>query len=114
MKMSKSSLYDDSQTERATDPISQIFSRIRQHAERTKRTDYSWADLLDFLGTTFRVRLRLGPGAWACLPASLLAARFFADVPACLAPAWCVGDLWVERRPAKLGPSCGWWEGARR
>lgn len=33
----------------------QVFSRIRQHAERTKRDHYSWADLLDFLGTSFKV-----------------------------------------------------------
>jgi len=55
MKMSKASLYDDAGAERAVDPISQIFSRIRQHAERTKRAAYSWADLLDFLGTSFKV-----------------------------------------------------------
>lgn len=54
MKMSKASLYDDAGAERASDPISQIFGRIRQHAERTKRDAYSWADLLDFLGTSFR------------------------------------------------------------
>ena len=36
-------------------PAPQIFSRIRQHAERTKRDGYSWADLLDFLGTSFKV-----------------------------------------------------------
>lgn len=55
MKMSKASLYDDAGAERAVDPISQVFSRIRQHAERTKRDSYSWADLLDFLGTSFKV-----------------------------------------------------------
>ncbi|EFN55074.1 hypothetical protein CHLNCDRAFT_52849 [Chlorella variabilis] len=54
LKMSKASLYDDAGVERAVDPISQIFSRIRQHAERTKRDAYSWADLLDFLGTSFK------------------------------------------------------------
>lgn len=54
MKMSKASLYDDAGAERAVDPISQVFSRIRQHAERTKRDSYSWADLLDFLGTSFK------------------------------------------------------------
>lgn len=58
MKMSKASLYDDAGAERASDPISQIFGRIRQHAERTKRDAYSWADLLDFLGTSFKVRQR--------------------------------------------------------
>ena len=55
LKMSKASLYDDAGAERAVDPISQVFSRIRQHAERTKREAYSWADLLDFLGTSFKV-----------------------------------------------------------
>lgn len=55
LKMSKASLYDDAGAERAVDPISQVFSRIRQHAERTKRAAYSWADLLDFLGTSFKV-----------------------------------------------------------
>ncbi|KAL4437489.1 hypothetical protein ABPG77_003470 [Micractinium sp. CCAP 211/92] len=54
MKMSKASLFDDAGAERAADPISQVFSRIRQHAERTKRDHYSWADLLDFLGTSFK------------------------------------------------------------
>lgn len=56
MKMSKASLYDDGGAERAQDPISQVFSRIRQHAERTGKASYSWADLVDLLGTNFRVR----------------------------------------------------------
>lgn len=63
MKMSKASLYDDAGAERAVDPISQVFSRIRQHAERTKRDSYSWADLLDFLGTSFKV----GVLCWGCV-----------------------------------------------
>ena len=63
LKMSKASLYDDAGGERAVDPISQIFSRIRQHAERTKRDAYSWPDLLDFLGTSFRVRCEW---VWVC------------------------------------------------
>lgn len=54
MKMSKASLYDDSNAERVQDPISQIFSRIRVHAERTHRNSYSWADILDLLGTSFK------------------------------------------------------------
>eukprot|EP00887_Chlorella_sp_A99_P007647 scaffold20.g7647.t1 len=54
MKMSKASLYEEAGGERAADPISQIFSRIRQHAERTRRAAYTWAELLDFLGTSFR------------------------------------------------------------
>ena len=37
-------------------PPAQIFGRIRQHAERTKRTTFSWGDLMDFLGTSFKVR----------------------------------------------------------
>ena len=55
LRMSKSSLFEDGGAERAADPISQIFARIRQHAERTKRGAYSWGDLLEFLGTAFRV-----------------------------------------------------------
>lgn len=55
MKMSKVSLFEDGGAERAQDPISQIFARIRQHAERTGRNSYSWADLVDLLGTSFRV-----------------------------------------------------------
>lgn len=57
MKMSKSSLFDDGGAERAQDPISQVFARIRQHAERTGKESYSWADLTDFLGTSFRVSI---------------------------------------------------------
>ncbi len=40
---------------RAPARLCQVFSRIRQHAERTKRDHYSGADLLDFLGTSFKV-----------------------------------------------------------
>lgn len=54
MKMSKASLYDESDPERVPDPISQIFSRIRVHAERTRRNSYSWADIMDLLGTSFK------------------------------------------------------------
>lgn len=54
MKMSKVSLYEGGNGEKAQDPVSQVFGRIRQHAERTGRTTYSWADLTDLLGTTFR------------------------------------------------------------
>lgn len=61
MKMSKASLYEDGGVERAQDPISQVFARIRQHAERTGRTTYSWADLTDLLGTAFRVSAFLEP-----------------------------------------------------
>ena len=58
MKMSKASLFEDGGAERAQDPISQIFARIRQHAERTGRDSYSWADLMDLLGTSFRVSMQ--------------------------------------------------------
>ena len=54
MKMSKASLYDESDPEHVQDPISQIFSRIRVHAERTRRSSYSWADIMDLLGTSFK------------------------------------------------------------
>ena len=54
MKMSKASLYDTGDNAVAQDPISQIFARIRSHMERTRRTSYSWADLLDLLGTSFK------------------------------------------------------------
>jgi len=54
MKMSKASLYDTGDNVVAQDPISQIFARIRSHMERTRRTSYSWADLLDLLGTSFK------------------------------------------------------------
>lgn len=54
IRMSKSSLYDDNEAGRAQDPISEIFAKIRQHAERTQRTSYSWADLVELLGTAFR------------------------------------------------------------
>ena len=53
MKMSKASLYDTGDNVTVQDPISQIFSRISAHKERTGRTSYSWADLMDLLGTTF-------------------------------------------------------------
>ena len=56
MKMSKASLYEEGNQERALDPVSQIFARIRVHAERTRRATYSWADLTDLLGTSFKVR----------------------------------------------------------
>lgn len=55
MKMSKASLYEEGSQDRAQDPISQIFSRIRVHAERTRRSTYSWADIMDLLGTSFKV-----------------------------------------------------------
>lgn len=54
MKMSKASLYEGGNGDKVQDPVSQVFGRIRQHAERTGRTTYSWADLTDLLGTTFR------------------------------------------------------------
>jgi DNA replication licensing factor MCM7 len=54
LKMSKSSLLDDAGGERAADPVSQVFARIRQHAERTRRAAYTWAELVDLLGTQFR------------------------------------------------------------
>jgi DNA replication licensing factor MCM7 len=54
MKMSKASLYDSGDHAAVQDPISQIFSRIRAHMERTRRTSYSWADLMDLLGTSFK------------------------------------------------------------
>jgi DNA replication licensing factor MCM7 len=54
MKMSKASLFDDGGAERAQDPISQVYARIRQHAERTGKNTYSWADLTDLLGTNFK------------------------------------------------------------
>ena len=54
MKMSKASLYDSGDNVAAQDPISQIFARIRAHMERTRRTSYSWADLMDLLGTSFK------------------------------------------------------------
>ncbi|KAL6779626.1 MCM7 [Auxenochlorella protothecoides x Auxenochlorella symbiontica] len=54
LKMSKASLYDDGGRERAVDPVSAVFSRIRQHAERTRATTLSWAQLLDLLGTSFK------------------------------------------------------------
>jgi len=54
MKMSKASLYEEGNHERVQDPISQIFSRIRVHAERTKKSAFSWADLMDLLGTSFK------------------------------------------------------------
>jgi hypothetical protein len=56
MKMSKSSLLDDAAGgERAEDPVSAVYRKIRQHSERTKREVYSWADLVDLLGTSFKV-----------------------------------------------------------
>lgn len=55
MKMSKASLFDDGGVERVVDPISQIFARVKQHAERTGTVTYSWADLMDLLGTSFNV-----------------------------------------------------------
>ena len=55
MKMSKSSLYNDGDGERAQDPISQVFSRIRQHAERTGKVTFSWADLVEMLGRHYSV-----------------------------------------------------------
>lgn len=58
MKMSKASLYEDGGAERAQDPVSQVFARIRQNAERTGRNSYSWADLVDLLGTSFKVSSR--------------------------------------------------------
>jgi DNA replication licensing factor MCM7 len=60
LRMSKSSLYDEAEAGRAQDPISEIFARVRQHAERTQRNSYSWADLVDLLGTSFRVRFTSG------------------------------------------------------
>lgn len=54
MKMSKSSLYDENNAERALDPISRIFARIRQHAERTQSMRLTWADISDLLGTSFK------------------------------------------------------------
>ena len=60
LKMSKSSLFEDAGGERAADPVSQVFARIRQHAERTRRDAYSWADLTDLLGTAFKVGFVVG------------------------------------------------------
>ena len=54
MKMSKASLYDDGDPERVQDPVLQIYSRIKVNSERTRRNAYSWADLLDLLGTSFK------------------------------------------------------------
>lgn len=59
LRMSKASLYDDAGRDRAVDPVSAVFARIRQHAERTGAPRLSWAELMDLLGTSFKVR------AWA-------------------------------------------------
>lgn len=54
MKMSKSSLYDDADKERAADPISQIFSRVKQHAQRNNKKRLTWVDISELLGTSFK------------------------------------------------------------
>lgn len=48
------------QGERGVDPVSQVFSRIRAHLERTQAQQLSWAQLLDLMGTSFKVGGGLG------------------------------------------------------
>ena len=37
------------------DPVSQVFSRIRAHLERTRAQQLTWAQLQDLMGTSFKV-----------------------------------------------------------
>ncbi len=50
------------------DPVSQVFSRIRSHLERTQAQQLSWAQLMDLMGTSFKVRATLS--CMASLPAT--------------------------------------------
>lgn len=61
MRMSKVSLFDDEAHAPAADPVSAVYGRLRDDAQRTRRETYTWADLLALLGQSFSVRAR--PGA---------------------------------------------------
>ena len=52
LRMSKASLLDDARAGDAApaDPVSAVFSRIRQLAERTRAASLTWAQILDSLG----------------------------------------------------------------
>lgn len=49
MKMSKISLFEDQERATASDPISEIYSRIRDDAQRHDKQTYTWTELLELL-----------------------------------------------------------------
>jgi hypothetical protein len=56
MRMSKVSLFDDEARGPGEDPVSAVYARLRDDAQRTRRGTYTWADLLALLGPSFAVR----------------------------------------------------------
>jgi len=56
MRMSKVSLFDDEARGPGEDPVSAVYARLRDDAQRTRRSTYTWADLLALLGPSFAVR----------------------------------------------------------
>ena len=56
MRMSKVSLFDDEACGAAVDPVSAVYARLRDDAQRTRRGSYAWPDLLQLLGQSFSVR----------------------------------------------------------
>ncbi|KDD73422.1 mini chromosome maintenance complex MCM2/3/5 protein, partial [Helicosporidium sp. ATCC 50920] len=57
LRQSKASLREEGGAAARADPVSQIFARIRAHAERTQQASFTWADLLQLLGTAFKPEL---------------------------------------------------------
>ncbi len=60
MRMSKYSLYDDSDRRQGpADPIGEIYTRIRDDYLRTRKSVYTWPELQHLCGIGFSVRLYL-------------------------------------------------------
>ena len=58
MRMSKYSLYDDSDRRQGpADPIGEIYTRIRDDYLRTRKSVYTWPELQHLCGIGFSVRL---------------------------------------------------------
>ena len=73
MRMSKYSLYDDSDRRQGpADPIGEIYTRIRDYL-RTRKSVYTWPELQHLCGIGFSVRLqRLLEGWRSCQAGAML------------------------------------------
>ena len=56
MRMSKMSLHEDQSGGAAQDPITAIYTAIRDNAVLTGKRTYQWADLTSLLGRSHTVR----------------------------------------------------------
>ena len=63
MRMSKMSLYEDKASNAAQDPITAIYTAIRDNAVLTGKRTFLWSELTAQLGRTYTVRSSLSSGS---------------------------------------------------